>query len=458
MSLTVRFLSLIDTYRPAFCKAQAFQRVREHAIASITAMGTKTIATLIINLGRDQGYSTADYRVYSEYKWSPNDIFDPILIELLRLTQGGIFTVAVDDTRVRKTGKKIPGATWHRDPLGPRFQTNLVWGIRWLQFSAIVPLYQEEDTPPRAIPIRFVHAPCAKKPGKKATDEEKKAYAVARKECNLSTLFVREVLELRKALDFNGYDHITLRIVVDGSFCNQTCMSIDHPKIELIARTRKNSRLCFANGDSSSKAYYGQDKFTPEEVRTDPSRPWAYTCLFYAGKYRRVKYKAVSDVLWQRGTGRRPQRLIVVAPIAYIRGQRRHYHQPGYLLTGDLTTPAAELIQSYLDRWQIEVNFREEKTVLGVGEAQVRNPKSVSRQPAFHVAAYSLLLLASVLELKDQYNDAFGDDPIWRTRLKRPSCRALVGLMRYELRTHPEIALSIGMTLPSLVAILRKVS
>jgi hypothetical protein len=38
-----------------------------------------------------------------------------------------------------------------------------------------------------------------------------------------------------------------------------------------------------------------------------------------------------------------------------------------------------QLIAAYLERWQIEVNHREEKSTLGLGDAQVRNP---SRYPA----------------------------------------------------------------------------
>src|SRR5690606_18585334 len=41
----------------------------------------------------------------------------------------------MDDTLLRKTGKKVDGTKWIRDPLGPPFQTNLVWGQRSIQTS-----------------------------------------------------------------------------------------------------------------------------------------------------------------------------------------------------------------------------------------------------------------------------------------------------------------------------------
>ena len=42
----------------------------------------------------------------------------------------------------------------------------------------------------------------------------------------------------------------------------------------------------------------------------------------------------------------------------------------------------------------LRVNFREEKTLLGAGQAQVRTPDSVAGAPALTVASYAMLLLA----------------------------------------------------------------
>jgi len=58
--------------------------------------------------------------------------------------------------------------------------------------------------------------------------------------------------------------------------------------------------------------------------------------------------------------------------------------------------PADQLLQAYLWRWDIETNFRDEKTILGTGQAQVRNPASTRIVPQMMVAAYSLLLLAGI--------------------------------------------------------------
>ena len=59
-----------------------------------------------------------------------------------------------------------------------------------------------------------------------------------------------------------------------------------------------------------------------------------------------------------------------------------------------------KLLQAYLWRWEIEVNFREEKTLPGCGQAQERNPDSAKLVPAFISAIYALLHLTAYKSLK----------------------------------------------------------
>ena len=112
--------------------------------------------------------------------------------------------------------------------------------------------------------------------------------------------------------------------------------------------------------------------------------------------------------------------------------KKLYYRQPAYLLTTDISTDVSLLVQKYFDRWQIEVNFREEKDLLGVGQAQVRSPKSVPRQPGFVVAAYGALLLSSVLSYKDQRNERLITLPKWRQKSARPSILDLITQLRRE--------------------------
>ena len=69
------------------------------------------------------------------------------------------------------------------------------------------------------------------------------------------------------------------------------------------------------------------------------------------------------------------------------------------------------MLQIYFDRWQIEVNHREEKDTLGVGQAQLWNVYAVPKQPVLAVAAYSALLLASLQAFGTERGKAYAASP-----------------------------------------------
>jgi hypothetical protein len=216
--------------------------------------------------------------------------------------------------------------------------------------------------------------------------------------------------------------------------------------VELIARARKDIRLCFRAQDGSRR-FYGVQKLTPEQVRLDHSRSWKATTVFYGGKRRKVEYKEVAGIFWQGGARKRPLRLLVVRPTRYrkTKSGRYYYRRPTYLLTTVVNGTVRQLLQIYFDRWQIEVNHREEKDTLGVGQAQLHNVTAVPKQPAFAVASYSALLLASLQAFGAQRGEAYAALPKWRRRAARPSAQDLITLLRKEMTENPTAVAHLGL-------------
>jgi hypothetical protein len=150
------------------------------------------------------------------------------------------------------------------------------------------------------------------------------------------------------------------------------------------------------------KRFYDPRCFTPESVRQDETIPWQSGSFFHGGAFHPIRYKELKTVLWRKGAARRLLRLIVIAPTGYRLHQqgRLLYRQPAFLLSTDRHSPIEELIAAYLERWQIEVNHREEKSTLGLGDAQVPNPLSVPRQPALVVRRLCNVASGSVARLR----------------------------------------------------------
>jgi hypothetical protein len=435
MDLLNALLEILCDWTPAFCQSRSGERAIDQALGSLLALGRRTLSRSLWALGRQDRDWSADYKLHSRTGWKTQDLFQPILQQGARLCEGALLVVAMDETRIRKTGRKILSAFYQRDPLSPKFRFNLMWGLRFLHFSLLVPLYRSNaEVPPRSLPLRFQEVPAIKKPGKKASAAEIQAYQLAVKEHNLSRRSLALLKELRQSADAADLRLRTILAVGDGGFCNRTLFRQPLDRIEILARARRDCRLCHA-APSGGRRFYSTEPFTPDQIRQRESMPWQHARIFHGGQWRDVRYKQVASVYWRCGGAKRPLRLLVVAPVPYNsgKGKRKYYGEPAFLLTTDLHHSAEILLQAYFDRWQIEVNHREIKDTLGIGQAQLRNPRSVPRQPAMLVAAYSALLLAGIQVFGDTRSEAFPALPKWRRHVRRPSCLDLVTLLRQQV-------------------------
>ena len=346
---------------------------------------------------------SSEYRLFSRQRWPAADIFAVIRREILaELPAQTPFAVAIDDSLLRKTGIRIPGVGWRRDPLGPHFQTNFVRAQRVLQFSAALPW---TDGACRTVPILLQHAPTPAKPSRKASDQEWEQYRQAARQARLPLVAAQQAVALRQALDTepNGAQR-PLHLLVDGGYTNGTLLKKLPPRTTLIGRIRHDAKLYFlpevspAAPPRGRPRHYGAPAPTPEQLRQDEAIPWTSLDVSLSGAPHTLRLKRLGPILWRTAGLYHTLQLVVIAPVGYR--LRKHskllYRQPAFLICTDPALDVRAFVQGYVQRWGIEVNFREEKTLLGVGQAQVRNANSVEAVPALQVASYAMLLLSTL--------------------------------------------------------------
>ena len=404
----------------------------------------KTITSALGFLGREQqsGWSN-EYRLLSQAHWDDETFFDPVLAVALRLhgDPAAPLFFAQDDTLVRKSGKNIPGTAYARDPLSPPFCVNLVLGQRFLQTSFLLRA-PGATAPGRGIPLSFRPAPPLPAPPRSSA-AVKAQCREQRKKHNLSTIAVADLHRSRQRVDrLGGADRLIIT-AVDGSFTNQTYLRQRPDRTAIVGRARKDAQLrdYLPPPQRVGNRKYGPRRFTPSQVLHDDAVPFQTFPVFVAGQQRELHYKCVRNVCWPKGTLGQPLTLIVIKAPAYRlrKNSKLLYRQPAFLLVTDPTLAPELAIEAYLARWEIEVNFREEKHTLGVGQAQVWNDRSVQRTPAFLVAGYAALLLASVQTFGDKRTAAFASLPKWRNILpQRPSLRDLIRMLRKEWQEQKE--------------------
>jgi hypothetical protein len=142
---------------------------------------------------------------------------------------------------------------------------------------------------------------------------------------------------------------------------------------------------------------YGAPAPTPEQFRSDDREPWQTMAFTHSGVTHQLRFKRRQNRMWRTAGVQQILQLLIVAPLAYRlrKGSKLLYRHPAYLICTDPALEPRQALETYFQRWDIEVNFRDEKTLLGVGQAQVRAEASVESAPALTVAAYALLLVSA---------------------------------------------------------------
>jgi hypothetical protein len=412
---------LLSRAIPSTCKYENFIRYSRHVICNVACLGRHTISKLICTSGRDQKDWSAEYKLYSKNRINSSCVFTSVLKSICDSEPNKTpLVVAMDDTLLRKTGKKIPTTRYLRDPLGPPFQVNFVRGQRFVQISAAL---KHSDHQARMIPVAFENAPSIKKPKKTAPQAQWELYKEEIKKKNLSTYGCTMINTLKSKLSENDAKR-PLWVSVDGSYTNKNVLRDLSKDITLIGRIRADAKLYYLPEQDNAKGrkrIYGLQSPTPEQLRQDQDTPYITVKAFAAGKVHDFKIKSINKLLWRTAGQNHLLRLIVIAPLGYrlTKGGKVLYRDPAYIICTDTTIPIEQILQAYLWRWDIEVNFRDEKTLLGVGQAQVRNENSVSSVPQMMVAGYATLLLAG--EQVNKTNQTFWR-PKWNKKENDDRC------------------------------------
>jgi len=444
MNLFETMNSLLCDWKENFSQQRTATRVLPLVYGLLLSPPKHTTSAAICVFGRQFDDWSADYRVFSRSPWNPQSLFDSVIDHAIALLppHPALIIAAMDDTTCKKSGRHIPGVATVRDPQSPPYHTNLIRGLRFVQASLMVaPL--DGNGPARSLPVRFQPAPPVAKPKKNAPLQEWEDYKKNKKAYSLTQVGLSTAINLRNAFDQRpDTQQSQLLITVDGSYTNQVLLKGLPPRTTLIGRIRQDADLRLPlnpNAESNGRPRkYGLKAPTPKECLRDDSIPFQPIRCFAVGEMRDFQVKAFGPIFWSKAGPDKPLLLVVIKPVGYrLRKESKLlYREPAFLICTDPTLDLKTLVQAYIYRWEIEVNHHDEKSIIGVAQAQTRNPQSVDRQPQLQVAAYSLLLLASILAHGFERTEDYLPLPKWRSHPPRPSTSDLINLLRQQILGH----------------------
>lgn len=353
---------LCDTLAHAFTTATAL-RFALLLVAALLTVGRHTVANLLRTLGPlVPGDSSSYRRVFSQRRWSSWQLARLLtgwIVE--RLAPDGPLLLAGDDTVDEHRGPKVYGKGRHRDPVrSTHSYTAFRWGHKWVVIAVLVRLPFCRRL--WALPILVALYRPQQKGRRHKTPPE----------------LLRQLL----CVLLRWLPRRPLVCVADGNYAT-------HDLARLAAR--HPDRLTYVSHFYADAALYETPpKTAPGGKRKGRPRQKGQKLPSPAAVVARTKRRQRLNVAWYGG-GRRDVEVVTGtghwyrsgAGLAALRWVWVHdcsgTHRDEYFFTTAVGWTAAQLIETYTGRWNIETTFEEMRSCLGLETTRGWTATTVSR-------------------------------------------------------------------------------
>jgi SRSO17 transposase len=267
----------------------------------------------------------------------------------LKIQARSIVFLLLDDTIIKKTGKKIPGCGWYKD-----HAQNLadVFGHQWV-LAAL--LYKQALLP---LASRLYHPKGAKGCGCFQT------------KVTLAKKIFQQVHLPRPC---------KLYVLADSWYWSKE-----------LALTCRNYGYHMISQLKSNSVVWVQGTRTPVAQLASRTSAFREVSIFLYGKNKSLKIAKFIAVV--KGLG----------PVAVVVVKERR-KKIRYLVSTNFLIPALEVVKFYAHRWKIEQMVKDLKQRLGLGDYQIRNLQAIQRHVTLVLLSYFTLVLLKILQwLKDK--------------------------------------------------------
>lgn len=355
---------LLLELRAACRQKRTWQRVLVLWCGALLNLGRQRLSQVIVTVGHGDRDWTAWYRVFNLGRVNWPVAQAQLVRELCReLKAGAPLVVGLDATQLPRTGKRMPGIGWGRNPFNPAWKPGIWRSQRWVGVHGLLP--RSPDGKSRAVPLRFQ---LAAPPNATAGVEP----------CPEWQAGLRLLEWVRQTLDAQEQTQRLVLAVGDGAYANSKLLRNLPARTVVLARCAKNRRFFQLPGPQplrGRKRQYGAPAPTPQErlrqktgIRSVP--------VAVRGRTVRLRVQ-LSGPLLLRPMPDQPVFLLVVHGVKKSSSHRRR--EPTYLLvtavrtgrgTWRLPLPLAELLSWAWQRWELEVLHRAIKSGFGLGQQQ----------------------------------------------------------------------------------------
>ena len=119
--LLEKLLHLLGGWAAAFRQQRTCERAIALALGLLCGLGRRTVTRAICFNNRQHQDWSADYKLFNRSPWDARALFEPLIQTAIGQYCSKHIVVGLDDTGIKRSGKKVKTAYWQRDPLESTF-------------------------------------------------------------------------------------------------------------------------------------------------------------------------------------------------------------------------------------------------------------------------------------------------------------------------------------------------
>lgn len=348
-------------------------------VGAILAPGKRTVTACLRVMGLSQERQFQNYhRVLNRATWSSRTLSRLLLRRLLEtfVPLDQPLVLGLDDHIERRRGAKIAAKGIYRD--GVRSSKSFfvkTSGLRWLSMMLLTPIPWAKRT--WALPFLTVLAPSERyhqergMPHKKLADHARQMIVQ-----------VRRWLPERKLVVVADSSYAVLELLAAAANLSEPVTMVTRLRLDAALYEPAPPREQGKKGAPHKK---GERQPSLAARLNDPSTVWERQAVrWYAGLMREVELASGTAVWYHSAKPVVPLRWVLIRdPLGSFEAQA--------LLSTDQSVAAAQIVEWFVLRWQLEVTFEEARAHLGVETQRQWSEKAILRSTPALLGLFSLV-------------------------------------------------------------------
>jgi hypothetical protein len=379
LHLPARFATVILPFAAMFVQQRTWRHAQLLLLGALLALGQRTICAILrmVGLRRERHFVTY-HRVLNRAAWRDR-VGTRLLFDLLvaRFAPHGPVLLGVDDTIERRRGKRISAKGIYRDPVRSSKSFFVkTSGLRWLSLMLLAPIGGAGRV--WALPFLTVLAP-------------------SERYCRIRGLRHKTLTDWARQVALRARRWLPGREIIlvgDSSFAALDLLAaLRHHGMVCVTRLRLDAALYEPApprkpGTKGRPRKKGTRLPTLAQVLADPATSWQTVSVtnWYGTPERRLEICSQTAVWFHSGLPPVPLRRVL------LRDPEGQF-DPQALLGTDPDREPLQIIGWFVQRWPVEVTFREARDHLGLETQRQWSDRAIARTTPCLLGLFSITAL-----------------------------------------------------------------